>query len=426
MLPILAWMLALLTAKTGAQTIAIIRAKAYLRPGSAPLSATTILIQNGRISAAGTGIGVPAGFRVVDAANRIVTPGLMNSGTELGLVESGSEDTTDHAVTSGPLGAAFDVQYALNPNSTLLPVARADGLTRAVTYPSGSAGTPFTGLGAVLRLSEGSEILDRARVALFAVIGGMASSQVGGSRSAQWILLRHALNEASHYQQLSRQNIAPSAKGRLFSPINLEALLPVINGKIPLVITVHRESDIRQAIALRQDYSIRVIIFGGDEAWRVADLLAARKIPVVLNPYANVPATFDQIGARLDNAALLQRAGVSLSFSVPGIHLSHNAGSIIREGAGIAVANGLPWDEALKAMTVNPAETWGITDHYGTLEPGKDADVVIWNGDPLEPISAPDQVFVQGKEVSLRTRQTDLQERYAPRYAHDPWPPAYR
>jgi imidazolonepropionase-like amidohydrolase len=408
------------------ETIAIVGAKAYITPGADPTLNATIIIRGGRVEAAGSGLPIPAGAQVIHAEGKIVTPGLMNSGTELGLVESGSDDTTDRAISSGPIGAAFDVQYALNPNSTLFPLARADGLTRAVTLPSASAGAPFTGLGAVLRLSEGAEILDRPRAAMFAVTGGMAASQVGGSRSAQWVLLRNALDEALRYMKSGQTEKAEPGHNQLLTRMNLEALVPVIQGKVPLAISALRESDIRQAIKLADDYKLRVIICGADEAWRVADLLAMHKIPVVLNPFSDIPATFDQIGARADNAALLARAGVIISFSVPGVHYSHNAGLVAREAAGIAVANGLTWNQALKAVTVNPAETWGISDHYGTLEPGRDADLVIWSGDPFEPMSAPEVVLVRGKRVSLHTRQIELEERYSPQHANDPWPPAYR
>ena len=412
---------------SNAQAIAVVHAKAYVVPGSPPITNATIIIQAGRIVTVAAGVTPAAGTHIIDAQGKIVTSGLMNSGTELGLVESGPADTTDHAVSTGSLGPAFDIQYALNANSTLLPLARADGLTRAVTFPSTSGVPPFAGLGAVLRLSEGADILDRPQAAVFATIGGMASSQVGGSRSAQWILIRNMLDEARRYGASHRE--APEethARDRLLDRANLVALLPVVQGKIPFAITAHRESDIRQAIKLADDYKVRVILCGAGEAWRAADALAAHKIPVVLNPFDSTPVSFDQIGARLDNAAILQRAGVTISFSVPGVHMSHDAGFVIREGAGIAVANGLPWEQALKSLTVNPAETWGIADHYGTLEPGKDADLVIWSGDPLEPMSAPEVVLVRGKQVSLKTRQTELQERYSPRHKNDPWPPGYR
>ncbi len=336
----------------------------------------------------------------------------MNSASQLGLVETGTADTTDSAITTGPLGAAFDLKYALNPNSTLLPVTRADGLTRAMVLPTHSATPPFDGLGTVLRLSEGPEILDRPDAEVVATVGGMVAPESGGSRSAQWMVIRMALDAASTRSSargLHQQTIAETP--RILAPINLAALAPVLQRRVPLVIMASRDSDLRQTIALVDDYKIHVVIIGADEAWRVAGLLASHKIPVVLDPYASTPATYDQIGARLDNAAILDRAGVIISFKAAFVHVSYNAGIAIREGAGIAVANGLSWPHALKALTLNPAITWGIDNHYGTLDPGKDADLVLWDGDPLEPSIAPVFVFVRGNQVSLETRQTALERR---------------
>ena len=353
-----------------------------------------------------------------------------NGATQLGLVEISSvADSADAKLGSGPLGASFDVEYALNANSTLIPLARADGLTRAASLPGSwgdfslaGAAAPFSGSGVVLRLVDGPELIDRRRVAMVAVTGGFAAAQVGGSRSAQWILLRNALDEARRYRPAHG---AGAPRDQLLNRLDIEALQPVVSGRMPLAIAATRESDIRQALALGTDYSIRVIILGGAEAWRVADRLAALKVPVILNPFDNLPWTFDDLGARADNAALLVRAGVRIAFSVPGIHLSHDAGEVIREAAGIAVANGLAREEALKALTIGPAEIWGIDDHYGTIAAGKDADLVIWDGDPLEPTSAPTQVFVAGKPVSLVTRQSLLRDRYSPLRQNDGWPPGY-
>ncbi len=410
-----------------AQSLAITHATAYLHPGRPPLQNATILIVNGKIAAAGDSVPVPQGTRTIDAHRHMVTPGLMNSDSQLGLVETGTDDTSDSAVATGPFGAAFDVQYALNPNSTLLPVARADGLTRAMVMPTNSATPPFDGLGAVLCLSEGAGILDRPHAAVVATVGGMVAPASGGSRSAQWMLLRMALDASSAHLKRPVRN-APATSGpsaTLLSPTNLAALSPVLERKIPLVVNASRESDLRQAIALVDDYKIRVVLVGADEGWRVAPLLASHNIPVVLDPYASTSATYDQTGARLDNAAILDRAGVTISFKAAFVHVSYNAGIAIREGAGIAFANGLPWAEALKALTTNPAVTWGIENHYGTLDAGKDADIVIWDGDPLEPSSAPTLVLIRGRQVSLETRQTLLEKRYRPALTANPLPPDY-
>jgi imidazolonepropionase-like amidohydrolase len=419
--------LALAGAACPAQNLAITGAKAYLQPGESPIENATILVVNGKVQAAGAHLAVPVGMHIIGAKGRMVTPGLMNSASQLGLVESGTADTTDSSIEKGPFGASFDVQYALNPNSTLIPIARADGLTRAMVFPVGSATPPFDGLGAVLCLNEGPEILDLPRAAVAATVGGMAVTASGGSRSAQWMLIRSALDAGRRLPLPSsiKRDVA-SEKSTMLSSRNIAALTPVLQRKIPLVITAYRESDLRQAIALVDDYKIHIVVVGADEGWRVADLLASHKIPVVLDPYASTPATYDQLGARLDNAALLDHAGVLISFKAAFVHVSYNAGIAIREGAGVAVANGLPWSHALKALTINPAITWGIDGQYGSLQPGKDADLVLWDGDPFEPSSAPAMVLVRGKQVSLETRQTDLERRYRPSLSGEPLPPGYR
>jgi imidazolonepropionase-like amidohydrolase len=409
-----------------AETIAIEGAKVYTLVEPAGRENTTILIRDGRIEYVGSALPSPPGARVIDAHGRVITPGLMNAATQLALGEVlGASDTMDRSVSSGSLGAAFDIQYAVNPNSVLLARARADGLTRAAIFPGGSAAAPFAGAGALLRLDEGAEIIERPKAAMFVVSGYSGSKQAGGSRSASWILLRNALDEAKRFGA----PVGPGApRDQLLNHVDIEALLPVVQGRMPLVISASRESDLRQCAALALDYKLRVIILGGAEAWRVAALLAARNIAVILDPSANLPISFDEIGARLDNAAILQRAGVLIAMSVPanGIHLSYNAGLSIREAAGLAVANGLPWIEALKALTLNAGRIWGIDDHYGSIAAGKDADLVVWDDDPLEPSSSALMVFIRGREVSLRSRQTELRDRYSPHRSAEAWPPAYR
>jgi len=421
---LLAFLLA--AAPAAGQVVAIVHAKAYPIAPKGVVEDATLVFAGGRIVSLTAHGAPPAGAEIIDAAGRIVTPGLMNGATQLGLGEVlGASDTQDAAVQTGPLGAAFDVHYALNPNSVLLPVARADGLTRAMSYPAGAATAPFSGAGALIRLSPGPDILERPRAAVFAEVGDSTLAKAGGSRAAQWVLLRNALLEAKHYAETSK---GEGPRDQLLSRPDVEALGPVISGATPLAITAERESDIREAIALARDLHVRVVILGGSEAWTEALSLAAAHIPVVLDPEANLPQTFDKLGARLDNAALLARNGVTIAFSVSGngIYLSYNAGLALREGAGLAVANGLPYLDALAAITKGPADIWGVGDHYGRLAAGFDADIVIWDGDPLEPASAPAAVFVRGVRASLTTRQTRLRDRYAPAHAGDGVPPAYR
>ncbi len=196
---------------------------------------------------------------------------------------------------------------------------------------------------------------------------------------------------------------------------DIVALLPVLDRRMPLAIFAQRESDIRQAVALFRDYGLRGVVLGGAEAWRAADLLAANKVPVILDPLDALPSSYDTIGSRRENAAILAQAGVTIAFSVSaqGIYLSYDVGPALREGAGIAVANGLPYAVALDAITAAPGRIWADTD-AGTIAPGKAADLILWDGDPLEPSSAPVLVMIDGREVSRTTRQTLLRDRYAP------------
>ncbi|MBV8157700.1 MAG: amidohydrolase family protein, partial [Dyella sp.] len=238
-------------------------------------------------------------------------------------------------------------------------------------------------------------------------------------------LLRNALDEAKTYNP-SRS--APLPRDQLQNAMNIAAVRAMLDTHMPLAIRATRESDIRQAVALARDYRLRLIVIGGSEAWRCADLLAANKVAVVLDPEADIPWTFNDLGSRADSAALLAKAGVLIAFSVSGntIQLSHNAGSAVREGAGLAVASGLPYAEALRALTVNPAHMFDIADHYGSMARGQDADLVVWDGDPLEPSSAASVVFVRGVQAGRVTHQSLLRDRYAPSHGQERWPAAYR
>ena len=380
-----------------AETIAVVHAKAWTLTAETPVENATVVVAEGKIVSVAAGSAAPVGTRVIDAKGRPLTPGLVHPATHLGLLEvSAATDTVDTGTKAATLGADFDVQYAINPNSALVQLARADGVTRAVSYPVRSGVPPFAGMGALLRLGDSGDVVESSGVAVFVSIGNHRG-EADGSRAAQWELLRHALDAAQHDPKVV-------------------ALQPVLNGTVPLAISTNRESDILQAIRLAADYSLHVVIIGGTDAWRVKRALAAAKIPVIVDPQDNLAANFDQLGARLDNAALLHEAGVTVATAVlSGIHQSYNAGESLREGAGLAVANGLPYIDALRSITLVPAQIWGIAGRCGTIAPGKDADLVLWDGDPLEPSSAAVAVWVAGKEVSLDTRQKELRDRYLPK-----------
>lgn len=420
-------LLVLAGSPAAAQTLAVTHAEAWTMERAEPVRDATIVIEAGKVVSITAGGAVPQGAGVIDARGKPVTPGLVSGATQIGLVEvSGSGDTRDQASTD-ERNAGFDVSRALNGNSTLVSLARADGVTRALIYPSPSRTPPFNGEASVARLRDGVDILDTSDVAVYAVIGGGAWDKLG-SRASQWSALHKALGDARRAMAAPADDRKGGKKGKRGGPggkpegdrrggrrghhAGEEMIREVLRGEVPLAIQTHRESDIRQAAALADEYGIRVIIVGGAEAWRAAELLAAAKIPVVLDPQANLPGSFDQLGARQDNAALLARAGVTVAIGQAGgaIHSNYNAGMALREGAGIAVANGLPYIDGLRAVTVNPLSIWGRDG--GTLAAGSDADLVVWDGDPLEPSTNATAVIVEGRRVSARSRQDLLAERY--------------
>ena len=410
----LAALIALAATPASAQTIAVIHAEAWTMESDAPVRDATIVIADGRIVSVTAGGDAPGDAIVIDARGKPVTPGLVNGATQVGLVEVASaEDTRDQA-SQDERNAGFDVSRALNGNSTLVDLARADGITRALIYPSPSRTPPFSGEPSIARFRDGVDILDRADVAVYAVIGGGAWDRIG-SRAAQWTLLRKALTDAKRGagqadgEKKKKDRDGGKPDGRRAGE---ELIRAVVSGDLPLAIQTHRESDIRQAMQLVGDFGIRVIIVGGAEAWRAADALAAAKVAVVLDPQANLPGTFDQLGVRQDNATILARAGVPIALGMVGgpIHLTYNAGLALREGAGLAVANGLPYADALRAVTVNPLAIWGRGG--GMLTPGSDADLVVWDGDPLEPSTNAVTVIIEGRQASSRSRQDLLAERY--------------
>ncbi|MBL4803171.1 MAG: amidohydrolase family protein [Emcibacter sp.] len=371
----------------------------------------SLLIKDGRIADVGSEITASDDVERIDANGGIVTPGLMNSATRLGLIELYSaKETVDYKGSFHNLGAAFDVQYGLNSNSVLLDVARSEGLARAVVIPDGSDKSHFAGLGLLLHLREGAEILHKPRAMLVVEAGGTGVNKA--SRSAVWLTVRQALRKA----QKAKKDVDEAT----------EILQSVLSGTIPLVIKASRESDIRQAINLGKDFKVRIVIIGGEEAWRVAPALAAQNIAVIINPYDILPATFDAIGSRGENPAILHKAGVKIGFAVTSIFKSHNAGTAMRISAGFAVSRGLDKQAALEAMTKNPAEIWGIAEDYGTLEVGKVADIVIWSGDPLEPLTIAEKIFIDGKMIAIKSRQMQLRDKYHPFRNNTAYPPAYQ
>jgi imidazolonepropionase-like amidohydrolase len=235
------------------------------------------------------------------------------------------------------------------------------------------------------------------------------------------VLVKAVFDEVRAYMRNRGAYETGSTRPFELSKADLEALIPVVTGKMPMVAQTHRASDIRQVLKLAREENVKVIIEGGDEAWIVAGDLARAGVPVVLDALQDLPNSFEQVNATLENAGRLEKAGVTVAIK------GSNGGTFrvreLRYNAGNAVANGMSWSGGLAAITINPARIFGVADRVGSLEVGKDADVVVWSGDPLEPMSDALQVFIQGREQPLRSRMEELAERY--RDLKRATPPAY-
>lgn len=402
--------LACATVASATTTYAITGGTVHTLGAAGTIEHGTVLIRDGKIAAVGSDIAIPPDAERIDASGKIVTPGIFDPESQFGVVEIDAvKETRDAAVEGTRFGAAFDVAQAINPRSVLFPVNRIAGVTRAMAAPAVGAGSHvIAGRGAIIDLGATEGFIHKDPAAMFAALGETGARLAGGSRAAALLQLREALQDARDYadnrsawEQNRRRAYAPSR-------LDLEALQPVLRGDEPLVAKVNRASDIEAALRLAREFGLKLIVSGGSEAWMVADQLAAARVPVLLNPLENLPDHFETLGATLENAARLQRAGVLIAFATGDTHNARN----VTQAAGNAVANGLPHGAALAALMLNPAKIYGVDDRLGSLAPGKTADVVVWSGDPLELSTVADAVFIAGNPIPMESRQTLLRDRY--------------
>ncbi len=396
------------------ETVAITGGTIY--PVSGPkMENATIVFTNGVITAMGANVAIPANARRIDATGRWITPGLVSPVTSLGVVEVGAvPDTRDsRARGSNNIASSFRVWDGFNPRSVSLPVARQDGgVTTVGVMPSGGL---VAGQGAVFDLREGETaegMLRKAPVAMVATLDNAAAAGVG-ARGEALGKLRTLLRDAAAFNTNRLRYDAGAMRELVATRADLDAMQLVIKGTIPLVIGADRASEILNAIALGKEFGIRVVITGGAEAWSVAPQLAAAKVAVMTGAENNIPASFAELGQRQENLALLRAAGVTVA--IVGNGAGGEEGFNVRNlryEAGNAVAYGMSWDDALRAITLAPAEILGVSDRVGSLAVGKAANVVMWTGDPFEYASQPEVVFVAGKDTRVMTRQDQLTARY--------------
>ncbi len=391
-----------------AQDLLIRNAAVHTGGTRGTLAAHDVLVQGGVVRAVDSGLAAPAGVTVVDAKGRPLTAGLFGGFTGLGIEEVSLEPgTVDSALALGSQVPAqtqywrpeFDVDVAFNPRSSVVAVNRIEGITFTVLTPGSQPGGSFVaGQGSAVLLDGRFDAALPGSRSLFVNLGSYMSPLSGGSRAGQWMLLQQAVTEA-------RTGVSDG----LLTRAGRTAMAGYLrNGRV--VFRVDRAADILQALKFARANGMRPVILGGAEAWQVVDALKAAQAPVFVDALANLPSSFDALGSSLENAARLHRAGVPVGFTnlTDG---THNARKV-RQLAGTAVAYGLPWEVGLAGLTTVPADVFGLGAQRGRIEVGQTADLVLWSGDPLEVNTVADQVWFSGKPDSMRSRQTELRDRY--------------
>ena len=347
---------------------------------------------------------------IIDAKEKIVTPGLIATDTEIGIVEIGALSVTrDDSADMYKIG--FSIYDAFNPNSTLIPWNRSNGVTTSLTIPQNTS-SPIGGMGSLFVLDGKLNVTGVRDAAMVGQVGGSSS----GSRSEHYAIIEDLLVMAS---SLSKKDLGSDsdiyeligewavASAMELHPRDIKALFKIINDNVPLIMKSHRASDLLKLIEIKERFNLNMVIMGAQEAHLVKSELAEAGIPLIINPINNIPDSFDELASNIQMASRLEEAGIPIMFNVSRSHNYH----LIRQGAGVAVANGMSYGAAIKSLTSVPAETFGMSDR-GTLEVGKIADLIIWDEDPLEPSAMPEYVFISGENMDLTTRATRLTDRY--------------
>lgn len=380
----------------------------------------TVLFEKGKITAMGKNVRVPENAEKISVIGKRVYPGLIDAYTNLGLTEIGSVRGTLDMNETGNINPNSRVEVAVHPESELIPVARSGGITIAIVTPGGGV---ISGTSAAIMLDGWTweEMTLKAPLALVVNWPSMVYSpgrfmrmpkeEWQKQRDEQLKRLRTAFAEARSY--MKAQTVGKGKK-TYDTDMRWEAMRPVIEGKIPVVVNANELSQIQAAVAWGEQEGVRIIINGGRDAWRVTDLLKAKDVAVIVNPIHTAPVrrweNYDQV---FSLPAKLKEAGIR--FCISGDYGASNSRNTTHHAA-TAAAYGLSPDEALKAITLFPAQIFGIDDHVGSIEIGKDATLMITDGDPLELSTKVEQIFIQGKKVDMRDKHKQLYQKYQERY----------
>jgi imidazolonepropionase-like amidohydrolase len=398
---------------------------ATVHPVSGPaIPNGTVLIADGRIRAVGTatGVSVPAGAQVLDLRGKHVYPGMIDAVTQLGMVEIGSVASARDDREVGRYNPHLNAEFSVHPHSEAIPVARANGITAAYTNLGAAGGTIIPGTGSLIQLDGDTQarmtLVDRAALLLnlpSATGKAWEEPSLKGQRLEEVVQL---FERATLYarQPSSRFDATQRFEANLANreSIMLEALVPAVTGAMPVYVTARRERDIKTLFLLLDEFpDVRAVVVGGDQAFRVANELASRNIPVIITSALSPTMDRDDpVSAGWRNASMLHAAGVTVAFGTSDVANVRN----LPYHAAKSAAFGLPKDVALRAVTLTPAEILGVDDQMGSIEVGKRADLIITNGDPLQIVTQVEGMFIAGREVSLDSRHTRLWEKFRNRH----------
>ncbi len=380
----------------------------------------TVVIQNGRIAAVGAAVQAPADATVIDATGLFVYPGLIDSGTQLGLTEIGSVAGGEDTQELGAFNPQDEALSAVNPASELIPTVRVNGITTAITAPRGGQ---VSGQAALIDLfgwtrREMAVVPRAGMVMTYPRTGGGGGFGGGGFGGGQQTAeqqrervqretrdLRAYLTRAKAYAE------AKARGGQMETDLAMEAMIPLIRGEMPAVFDVETADQIRGVLQLADSFRLRVVLRGATYAWQLADTLAARRVPVIVGPTTSTPSANDPYDMIYANPGVLARAGVTVAFRTNSASDSRN----LPFNAALSTAYGLDPDEAIRAMTINPARIWGVADRLGSIEVGKVATLIVTTGDPLDVRTTVRHVFVRGMPAPFNDRHTRMYEAWRSR-----------
>jgi imidazolonepropionase-like amidohydrolase len=397
------------TPAPASQAVRAIVGGKLLRPGQPPLEGASITIAEGKIVSVGTGGALPAAEDVIDATGKLVSAGLSDLLTSVGLVEIGLEKRArdDAHASSDLVRSAFLAADGYNPDSSLIAVTRREGVTSVGVVPHGGL-VPGQSAWADLDGDSQDAALAERRIALHVLVDDARHGGGELNRGTALLRLRELFEDARAFKRSPAQFERRQLRHLSASRLDLMAVSEALDGRLPVVFHVDRASDIVAALRVAKLHKLRPILASAAEGWKVAREIASAGAPVVVYPLDNSPRSFAALGARDDNAALLVAAGARVTISSGE---THNARKL-RQVAGNAIRAGLSYDAALSAVTLEPARAVGLDARYGSVEPGRVANLVVWSGDPFELSTRAEAVVIRGRSVSLRSRQTALFERY--------------